>query len=137
MKEINYLKDGGKISLVAPSFGCTTEPYKTRLQVAINNFKKLGYEVDEGPNIFLAKHKARSNSAKKCAKEFMDAYLSDSDWVIAVGGGQIMCDILTCIDFKKLKKATLIRGSRKLKAIRCNSKVTENVLSCQTKNLPL
>ena len=105
MKEINYLKDGGKISLVAPSFGCTTEPYKTRLQVAINNFKKLGYEVDEGPNIFLAKHKARSNSAKKCAKEFMDAYLSDSDCVIAVGGGEIMCEILPYIDFKKLKKA--------------------------------
>ena len=35
MKKINYLKENGKISLVAPSFGCTTEPYKTRLWVAI------------------------------------------------------------------------------------------------------
>ena len=34
----------------------------------------------------------------------MDAYLSDSDCVIAVGGGEIMCDILPYIDFKKLKK---------------------------------
>ena len=45
MKEINYLKEKGKISLVAPSLGCTTEPYKTRLEVAISNLKKMGFAL--------------------------------------------------------------------------------------------
>ena len=104
MKQINYLKKGDKISLIAPSFGCVTEPYKTRLKVAIENLKDDGFIVDEGENIFLAKHKVRSNSAKKCAKEFMDAYMSDSNAIISVGGGEIMCEILPYIDFKKIGK---------------------------------
>ena len=43
MKEIKYLKKGDTISLVAPSFGCTTEPYLTRLDVAISNLKDDGF----------------------------------------------------------------------------------------------
>ena len=105
MKEINYLKEKGKISLVAPSFGCTTEPYKTRLEVAISNLKKMGFKVEEGPNIFLANSNCRSNSPKKCAKEFMDAYLGDSNAIISVGGGEVMNEILPYINFNKLKKA--------------------------------
>ena len=105
MKKINYLKENGKISLVAPSFGCTTEPYKTRLEVAINNLKKIGFEVEEGPNIFLVNSNCRSNTPKKCAKEFMDAYLGDSDAIISVGGGEVMNEILPYINFEKLKKA--------------------------------
>ena len=105
MKEINYLKEKGKISLVAPSFGCTTEPYKTRLEVAISNLKKMGFEVEEGPNIFLANSYCRSNTPTKCAKEFMDAYLGDSDAIISVGGGEVMNEILPYINFNKLKKA--------------------------------
>ena len=105
MKEIKYLKENGKISLVAPSFGCTTEPYKTRLEVAIKNLEKMGFEIEQGPNIFLSNSKARSNSPKKCAKEFMDAYLGDSDAIISVGGGVVMNEILPFINFNKLKKA--------------------------------
>ena len=88
MKKINYLKENGKISLVAPSFGCTTEPYKTRLWVAISNLEKMGFEIDKGKNIFLSNSKSRSNTARKCAKEFMDAYFSNSDAIISVGGGK-------------------------------------------------
>lgn len=104
MKKINYLQKGDKISLIAPSFGCVTEPYKTRLEVAINNLKEDGFIIDEGENIFLAKHKVRSNTAKKCAKEFMRAYESDSSAIISVGGGEIMCEILPFVDFKKISK---------------------------------
>ena len=71
MKTVNYLREKGKISLVAPSFGCTTEPYKTRLEVAIKNLEKMGFEIEQGPNVFLSNSKARSNSPKKCAKEFI------------------------------------------------------------------
>lgn len=105
MKKINYLKQNGKISLIAPSFGCTTEPYKTRLEVAISNLKEDGFTIEEGKNIFLANSKARSNTPRKCAKEFMDAYLGDSDAIISVGGGEVMCEILPYINFEKIKKA--------------------------------
>ena len=104
MKEINYLPRNGKISLVAPSFGCTFDPYYTRLSMAIMNLKEDGFTVYEGENIFKANHPVRSNTARKCAKEFMDAYESDSDCIISVGGGEIMCEILPYIDFEKIKK---------------------------------
>ena len=104
MKKINYLKENNKISLIAPSFGCTTEPYYTRLLEAIKNLQEDGFELDLGENIFLAKHKARSSTSRSCAKEFMKAYESDSKAIISVGGGEIMCEILPYIDFKKINK---------------------------------
>lgn len=104
MKEIQFIAKQEKISLVAPSFGCATEPYKTRLKVAIKNLKKDGFIIEEGPNIFLANHKVRSNTAELCGKEFNDAYFnSDSKLIISVGGGEIMCEILPFIDFEKIK----------------------------------
>lgn len=105
MKKISYLKEHGTISLVAPSFGCSSDPYLTRLDEAIKNLEADGFTISKGENIYLANHKVRSNTARKCAKEFMDAYLSSSDAIISVGGGEIMCEILPFIDFDKIKKA--------------------------------
>lgn len=106
MKPIHYLKENGTIALVAPSFGCASDPYKTRLEAAIANFKADGFRLIKGENIFLSRHKVRSNTARKCAKEFMEHYLSpDSDAVISVGGGELMCEILPYIDFGKIRKA--------------------------------
>lgn len=106
MKEMRYLNKGDKITLVAPSFGCTTEPYLSHLVESIKNLKEDGFEIEEGENIYLANEKARSNTARKCAKEFNKAYLdSNSKAIISVGGGEIMCEILPYIDFDKIKKA--------------------------------
>ena len=104
MKKINLLKENDTISLIAPSFGCTTEPYYTRLLEAIKNLQEDGFNLDLGENIFLSNHKARSSTSRKCAKEFMKAYESDSNAIISVGGGEIMCEILPYIDFEKIKK---------------------------------
>lgn len=103
MKELHYLSKNGKITLIAPSFGCTTEPYKTRLIHAIKNLKNKGFEVNEGENIYLNKGNARSNTAKKCAEEFMQAYESDAELILSVGGGETMCEILPFVDFEKIK----------------------------------
>ena len=106
MKDIRYLKKGDKISLIAPSFGCTTEPYLTRLDVAEKNIEEDGFILERGENIRLSKNKLRSNTARKCAQEFNKAYLeSDSSTIISVGGGEIMCEILPYVNFKKIKKA--------------------------------
>jgi len=103
MRKPPYLHKGSKIYLVAPSFGCTTEPYLTRLEVSIKNLKKMGYEVIEGPNIHLEDGVAASTSAKARAKEIMDAFASDADLILSVGGGETMCEILPYIDFEKIK----------------------------------
>lgn len=93
-----------KITLVAPSFGCTTEPYLTRLNEAIKIFKELGFQVVEGENIFKEDGIASSNTPEERAKEFMKAYDSDTDVIMSVGGGELMCEILPYIDFKKIKR---------------------------------
>ena len=98
-----FIKKNDKISLVAPSFGCTTSPYKERLKVAIKNLKNIGFIVDEGKNIRLAKGVVSSNTPKLRAKEIMDAYLSDSKAIMSVGGGELMVEILEHIDFDIIK----------------------------------
>ena len=37
------LKKGGTIGFVAPSFGCTTEPYKSAFANAQKKWKEMGY----------------------------------------------------------------------------------------------
>ena len=99
----NFINKNDKISLVAPSFGCTTSPYKERLDIAIKNLRKTGYIIDEGKNIYLAKGIVSSNTPILRAKEIMDAYKSDSKAIISVGGGELMIEILEYIDFNIIK----------------------------------
>ena len=97
------LAKGDTIYLVAPSFGCTTFPYKERLDVAINVLKDQGYNIIEGKNIYKDKGIASSNTARSRAKEIMDAFKSDAKVVISVGGGEVMCEILEYINFDVIK----------------------------------
>ena len=90
------------LNLIAPSFGCTTEPYESRLKMAINHFKSLGINILEGPNIYNSIG-YRSNTNLLCAKEFMNAY-KDNNFILSVGGGNLLNEILDDIDFEELKK---------------------------------
>lgn len=99
----NFITNTAKLYLVAPSFGCTTSPYEERLYKAIEQLKSLGHTLVIGPNCFLAKGKCASNTPKLRAKEFMDAYQSDADCILSVGGGELMYEILDYIDFEKIK----------------------------------
>ncbi len=98
-----FIKNTAKLYLVAPSFGCTTSPYEERLYKAIEQLKRLGHTLVVGPNCFLAEGKCASNTPKQRAKEFMEAYQSDADCIISVGGGELMYEILDYIDFEKIK----------------------------------
>lgn len=91
------------ISLIAPSFGCTTEPYKTRLETAIKKFRENGHKIIEGKNIFLNQGIVSSNTPLERAEEFMQAYTEVSDIVISVGGGELMNEILPYLDFERIK----------------------------------
>ena len=72
--KIPYLTKKSKLYFVAPSFGCTTTPYKERLQQALITLPKKGHQIIVGPNCFLQEGKAASNTPEKRANEFMEAY---------------------------------------------------------------
>ncbi len=99
----NNMNSNSTIYLIAPSFGCTTSPYQERLERAIKRLEALGHNVIIGPNCFLARGKAASNTPKKRASEFMNAYQSDADVIWSVGGGEMMLEILDYINFDKIK----------------------------------
>jgi muramoyltetrapeptide carboxypeptidase LdcA involved in peptidoglycan recycling len=90
-----------KLYLIAPSFGCTTEPYKSRLEKAILNFKKENIDVIRGENITNTIG-YRSASSISCAKEFTKAY-ENNNFIMSVGGGNLMYEILDDIDFNYIK----------------------------------
>lgn len=98
------LVSGDKVALVAPSFGCTTEPYLTRLGAAAKMWRKKGYIVVEGKNVHREDGAAASAPAAERAEEFMEAYASDAKLILSVGGGETMCEILPYIDFDRLAK---------------------------------
>ena len=105
MKYFKFLKKGDKIGVCAPSMGCDDGWRKNRCDNAVNNFKKLGFEVE------FAKHsfgiiKARSCGAKERAKEFEEMFLKDDiAGIISMTGGEFIVEILPYVNFQKLKKA--------------------------------
>ena len=103
MRQPPYLRKGDVISLVAPSFGCTVEPYATRLDVSIKNLRRAGFKVVEGPNIRKDEGLAASAPGPERAKEIHDAFSSDASLILAVGGGETMCEMLPYIDFEAIK----------------------------------
>ena len=99
-----FLEKGDTIYLVAPSFGCTEEPYLTRLEVSLKKWKNKGYKVIEGKNIRKAEGVAASASPKERAEEILEAFSSEAKAVISVGGGELMNEMLGELDFDALRK---------------------------------
>ena len=101
-----FLKDGGRIGFIAPSFGCATEPYRTDFDESLLYFKNLGYKTVLGPNCYSDTGIGISNSPVKCASEANDFLTNDkSDVIISCGGGELMCEILPFMDFEKIAKS--------------------------------
>ena len=107
MKYPQYLHSGATIGLVAPSFGCSFEPYKSCLDAAETRFEGMGYKIIEGPNCRKSDGIGISSSPENCGRELTDYYCSeDNDMLIACGGGELMCETLDFVDFEKIKAAT-------------------------------
>ena len=104
MRYSKFLKENGTIGVCAPSFGSNIEPYTSRLDSAIDIFESKGHSVKLTNSVRKLK-KARSASAKTRAKEFLEVYEDTNiDVVISEAGGELMCEILPCLDFDKLSK---------------------------------
>lgn len=106
MKYPKFLAKNGTIGFVAPSFGCNTEPYKTAFDSSLEKFKKLGHELNLGPNCYEGCGIGISNTPEACGKELTEYYCSsDNDVLISVGGGEMMCETMSNVDFEAIKAA--------------------------------
>ncbi len=103
MRYPEFLKDGGTIGFVAPSFGCATEPYRTGFDHALTRFRELGYHVLLGENCYAAKGIGISNTPRACGQELKGAFEGEADVLISCGGGELMCEVLDYVDFEALK----------------------------------
>lgn len=100
------LDNNGTIGFTAPSFGCATEPYKTAFVRAQEQFHNRGYSLAFGKNCYLSNGIGISDTPEKCAEDLEEMYLSkNNDVLISCGGGELMCEILPHLDFKKIKNA--------------------------------
>lgn len=106
MRYPNFLQPGGTIGFVAPSFGCSIEPYRSGFIAAQEKFTKMGYKMDLGPNCYEGSGIGISSSPQKCGEELTEYYCSvDNDVLISCGGGELMCETMDYVDFEKIKSA--------------------------------
>ncbi len=106
MRYPEFLKEGGVIGVVAPSFGCKTEPYCSGLAHARERFIGAGYRLKEGPNCEADDGVGISSTPQNCGTEFTTFYTSgENDVLMSCGGGELMCEILPYVDFDAIKKA--------------------------------
>lgn len=107
---MNYPKyiteNGGVIGFPAPSFGCAIEPYFSAFQNAKRKLTEMGFQIQEGPNVYADTGIGISSTPQGCAEEFMQMYQDDNvGAMISCGGGELMCEILPNMDFEKIKEA--------------------------------
>lgn len=104
MRYPEKLKKGDTIGICAPSDGITDEFKLARLDLAIENLKRLGYNVIETESVRKS-DKGRSASSKQRAKEFMELMENDKvKFILYAGGGDFLMEVLDELDFEALKK---------------------------------
>jgi len=98
-----FIKNGDYIGVTAPAAGITSEAKLKRLDNAINNIKKLGFNYVETPNV-RTDIAERSSSAKQRADEFMSLWNNDEvKSIILASGGYYEIEILEYLDFEKMQ----------------------------------
>lgn len=107
MRYPEFLKEKGTIGFVAPSFGCSIQPYFSAFENARKKWQAEGYLMDLGPNCFAEDGIGISSSPENCARELQEYYLKkDNDCLISCGGGELMCEILEYLDFEAIRAAS-------------------------------
>ena len=100
------LKKGDTIAIVAPSFGATTEPYNVRFNEAVRRFKERGYNDKIGECCYKSDGLGISTDPKTAAAGLQKYYLDPKiNAVFSCGGGELMCETVSYVDFEKLKTA--------------------------------
>ena len=100
------IKPGDTIGITAPSFGASIEPYSVYIDIAEDIIRQRGYKIKEGKTARMGDGKGISTDSKVTAAELVEFYKSDSvDAIISAGGGELMNETITNIDFDELKSA--------------------------------
>ena len=106
MRYPDFLAPGGRIGFIAPSFGCSIEPYRSAFDAALALFQDEGYTTVLGPNCYEDKGTGKSNTPEACGAEINDFFLQDrADVIISCGGGETMCEDLPFVDFEGIRTA--------------------------------
>jgi len=106
MRYPKFLKPGGTIGLVAPSFGCTFEPYASCMNAAEKYFESEGYTIVEGPNCRRDDGIGISSTPENCGRELTEFYQrNDNDVLFTCGGGELMCETIDYVDFFEINDA--------------------------------
>ncbi|WP_164130775.1 LD-carboxypeptidase [Sharpea azabuensis] len=106
MRIPEYIKPGDTIAFSAPSCSCASEPARSMMHDARDVLIKRGYKVIIGKTCYLEDGKGIATDPYDAAKELMDFYLDDNiKAIIAAGGGELMCETISHVDFRKLKRA--------------------------------
>lgn len=106
MKFSSFIKQGDTIGFVAPSFGCSIEPYRSAFDHSLEKWRERGFQIKRGPNCYAQDGIGISSTPEKCAREFMEFYEGeDTKALISCGGGELMCEVISQIDFDRLMRA--------------------------------
>lgn len=106
MRYPEFLPKQGRIGLIAPSFGCDSEPYRSCFNAALAQFESRGYRCVMGPNCYAAEGIGKSNTPQRCGEEINDFFTLDrSDIILSCGGGETMCEDLPFVDFPAIAAA--------------------------------
>ncbi len=100
----DYLEKGDTIGICAPSLGIVEPEKIIKLEKAIINLNKLGYNVIETNSVRKCEN-GRSASAEIRAKEFMELLENDDvKLIVFATGGDFLCEMVDYLNFEKIKK---------------------------------
>lgn len=106
MRYPEFIRTGDTIGFAAPSFGCAIEPYRSAFDNSLQKWKEKGFSVHLGENCYASEGIGISNTPEKCAEEFVSMYKEkESNIILSCGGGELMCEILSHIDFCEIASA--------------------------------
>lgn len=106
MRFPSFIKSGDTIGFVAPSFGCAIEPYRSAFEHSLETWGNKGFMTKLGPNCYASEGIGISNKPEKCAEEFLSFYKNkETSALISCGGGELMCEVISHIDFCDLANA--------------------------------
>ena len=104
IRKPEYIKTGDNIGITAPSFGPSSEPYRSMYFFAKKKLEDRGYKIIEGDTLFKNDGIGINTDPKVAAAELMEFYKRDDiDAIISAGGGELMCETITYVDFEALK----------------------------------
>jgi len=99
----SFIREKDTIGISAPSDGVVDEVKIYRLDNAINNFKKLGFNILETSNV-RSSIKGRSSSPLEQTRQLESLYTNnDVKAIISVGGGDFLLEMLSCLDLSVIK----------------------------------